>query len=75
LGWFRVACTKGTYVRTMAHDLGQRLGCGAHLKALRRTASGKFDVAEATQFEEITRWTPADLEAHVIPFFKLVRME
>lgn len=75
LGWFRVACTKGTYVRTIAHDLGQRLGCGAHLKALRRTASGKFDVTQATPFEEIVNWTPADLESHVIPFFKLVRME
>src|SRR5436190_3891833 len=43
---FRVACTKGTYVRTLAHDLGQNLGCGAHLASLRRLASGKFDVTD-----------------------------
>ena len=43
---FRIACTKGTYVRSIAHELGQKLGCGAHLATLRRTASGKFDVAE-----------------------------
>src|SRR5205823_2569235 len=39
LGSFRLACTKGTYVRSIAHDLGQKLGCGAHLKDLRRTSS------------------------------------
>src|SRR5208282_4537119 len=44
LGQFRVACTKGTYVRSIAHDLGQKLGCGAHLATLRRSVSGKFAV-------------------------------
>jgi len=39
---FRVACSKGFYVRTYAHDIGEELGCGAHLCALRRTKSGKF---------------------------------
>ncbi len=39
---FRVVCSKGFYVRTYAHDIGQRLGCGAHLTALRRTRSGHF---------------------------------
>ncbi len=42
---FRMKVTKGTYVRTLAHDLGQKLGCGAHLAALRRTASDKFHVS------------------------------
>ena len=41
---FRVVCSKGFYVRTYAHDIGHELGCGAHLKALRRTKSGKFSV-------------------------------
>ncbi len=41
---FRVVCSKGFYVRTYAFDIGQDLGCGAHLKALRRTKSGKFSV-------------------------------
>jgi tRNA pseudouridine55 synthase len=40
---FRVVCSKGFYVRTYAYDLGQRLGCGAHLSALRRTRSGHFN--------------------------------
>jgi tRNA pseudouridine55 synthase len=39
---FRVVCSKGFYVRTYAHDLGQKLGCGAHLSALRRSRSGHF---------------------------------
>src|SRR6267154_1603242 len=41
---FRLACTKGTYVRSIAHELGQKLGCGAHLSTLRRVVSGKFNV-------------------------------
>lgn len=44
---FRVVCSKGFYVRTYAHDIGQDLGCGAHLKSLRRTKSGKFSVDSA----------------------------
>jgi tRNA pseudouridine55 synthase len=44
---FRVVCSKGFYVRTYAHDIGEALGCGAHLKALRRTKSGKFSVEKA----------------------------
>ncbi len=73
LGDFQVACTKGTYVRSMAHDLGQKLGCGAHLANLRRTVSGKFDVAQAVPFEDLFKLGPRDLEKHVIPFFKLVQ--
>src|SRR5258706_2436683 len=71
LGEFRVACTKGTYVRSIAHDLGQKLGCGAHLAALRRSVSGKFDVAEATRLDEVLKLTVAELEKRVIPFLKL----
>lgn len=41
---FRVVCSKGFYVRTYAHDIGQKLGCGAHLSSLRRTRSGKFNL-------------------------------
>lgn len=41
---FRVVCSKGFYVRTYAHDIGQQLGCGAHLSALRRTRSGSFSL-------------------------------
>lgn len=44
---FEVRCSKGTYVRTLAADIGDRLGCGAHLAALRRTGIGEIDVAQA----------------------------
>ncbi len=71
LGQFRVACTKGTYIRSLAHDLGQKLGCGAHLTALRRSASGKFDVADALPLDRILKMTPVELEKRVMPFLKL----
>jgi tRNA pseudouridine55 synthase len=73
--YFTVACTKGTYIRVLAHDLGQKLGCGAHLTRLRRTASGKFDLADAHPLEEILKWTEAELTSHVIPFLKLKQYE
>ena len=44
---FRVRCSKGTYIRSLAHDFGQALGVGAHLTALRRTANGSFSVDDA----------------------------
>lgn len=70
-GAFRVACTKGTYVRTLAHDLGQKLGCGAHLATLRRVVSGKFDVQAAIQYEELLHFSVSELQKRVIPFLKL----
>ncbi|MFZ1073085.1 MAG: tRNA pseudouridine(55) synthase TruB [Verrucomicrobiia bacterium] len=71
LGRFRIACTKGTYVRSIAHELGQKLGCGAHLAMLRRVTSGKFDVAGATTLDDVLKLTAAELEKKVIPFLKL----
>jgi tRNA pseudouridine55 synthase len=71
LGHFQIACTKGTYVRSLAHELGQKLGCGAHLAVLRRMASGKFDVKDALPLEETLRLTLDELEKRVIPFLKL----
>ena len=50
---FRVICSKGFYVRTYAHDIGQELGCGAHLSALRRTKSGRFPVDGAVTIEAL----------------------
>lgn len=70
-GEFRLACTKGTYVRSIAHELGQKIGCGAHLATLRRSASGKFDVADATQLDAVLKLTTSELEKKVIPFLKL----
>ncbi len=71
LAQFRIACTKGTYVRSIAHDLGQKLGCGAHLASLRRVASGKFDVAQAIPLPELWKLGPRELEKRVMPFLKL----
>src|SRR5438045_9603734 len=50
---FTVVCSKGFYVRTYANDIGEELGCGAHLYALRRVKSGRFDVANEVSGEEI----------------------
>lgn len=47
----RITCSKGTYVRSIAHDLGQTLGCGAHLIALRRTRSGSFRIEESVNLD------------------------
>ncbi len=70
-GWFRMACTKGTYVRSIANDLGQKIGCGAHLATLRRVASGKFNVSQAILFEDALKLTLRDLEKRVMPFLTL----
>jgi tRNA pseudouridine55 synthase len=71
LGEFKLACTKGTYVRSVAHEMGQKIGCGAHLSTLRRSTSGKFDVADATPLDAVLKLTMAELEKKTIPFLKL----
>ena len=72
VGHFSVACTKGTYVRSLAHELGQKLGCGAHLSNLRRTVSGKFNVTDAIEFEQVMGLSVSELEKRVIPFVQLL---
>jgi len=69
---FRIACPKGTYVRAIAHELGEKIGCGAHLLTLRRLASGKFDVGDAIEYERVLKFSAPELEQRVIPFLKLV---
>ena len=69
---FRVSCTKGTYVRTLCADIGDALGCGAHLFELRRTRSGKFDVKDAHSMDEILQRTREQLKDFIIPILKLV---
>jgi tRNA pseudouridine55 synthase len=71
LGEFRLACTKGTYVRSVAHELGEKIGCGAHLSKLRRVVSGKFDVADAMPLDQVLKLSTSELEKRVIPFLKL----
>jgi tRNA pseudouridine55 synthase len=50
---FRVHCSKGTYIRQLCDDIGQALGCGAHMVALRRVQSGDFGIEEAVSFETL----------------------
>ena len=71
VAWFKVACTKGTYIRTLAHDFGQKIGCGGHLSGLRRTTSGTFKVSNATSLEELTTLSALDLNKRIIPMLKL----
>jgi tRNA pseudouridine55 synthase len=66
-----VTCSKGTYVRVIAADLGERAGCGAHLAALRRTRTAGFDVGQAVPLEAVE--APADPPArHLLPVDVLV---
>ena len=58
-----VRCTKGTYIRTLAEDIGAALGCGAHLAALRRTASGGLSLAAAVTLDDLTAQEPAERDA------------
>jgi tRNA pseudouridine55 synthase len=64
---FRLLCTKGTYVRTIAHDLGQKLGCGAHLSALRRTGSGQFQIGQCVTLDALEAMTLPEIEKRLIP--------
>jgi tRNA pseudouridine55 synthase len=69
---FRLRCTKGTYVRTLAHELGAKIGCGAHLSSLRRTGSGRFSVAQALTMEQIEAMTIPEIEGRLIPVHQAV---
>lgn len=64
---FEVACSKGTYVRTLAADLGERLGCGGHLAALRRTGIGSFDVARAYPMPLLETLNEQEKDALLLP--------
>ena len=64
----RVACSKGTYIRVLAEDIGAALGCGAHLAALRRTASGPFSLdGRGDAGRAARRWTGAARDALLLP--------
>jgi tRNA pseudouridine55 synthase len=67
-----VECSKGTYVRVLAADLGEALGCGAHLAALRRTASGGFTLADAVTFDALESLGDVALDACLKPVGVLV---
>ncbi len=69
---FHMACSKGTYVRTLAHDLGQRIGCGAHLIALKRTAVDRFNLKNATPLEQIEEMTESQIQRLLIPGYQVI---
>lgn len=71
---FRVTCSKGFYVRTYANDIGEVLGCGAHLSALRRTKSGNFSVDGAVTVEELKTLPFEELRQRVFSLPQVSRM-
>src|SRR5262245_32180219 len=71
---FTVLCSKGFYVRTYAHDIGEALGCGAHLKSLRRTKSGRFDVANAVTVDGIKNSTADQILKRMLSLPEVSRM-
>jgi tRNA pseudouridine55 synthase len=71
---FRVVCSKGFYVRTYAHDIGSKIGCGAHLSALRRTKSGKFSAAGAISFSELKNGTRESVVDRVMSLAEVSRL-
>ena len=62
-----VSCSKGTYIRTLAEDIGRALGCGAHLAGLRRTASGALSIDEAITLDALEALDQADRDARLLP--------
>src|SRR5881394_2306995 len=71
---FTVLCSKGFYVRTYAHDIGETLGCLAHLKSLRRTKSGRFDVANAITVDQIKTAPREEILDHMLSLPEVSRM-
>ena len=61
-----VHCSKGTYIRTLAEDIGEALGCGAHLAALRRTGSGTLSVDDSISIEQLQGLTEPERDAHLL---------
>jgi tRNA pseudouridine55 synthase len=71
---FRVVCSKGFYVRAYCHDIGERLGCGGHLAALRRTRSGKFNVHGTLTFDELKSLPRENILARVLSLRDVSRL-
>ncbi len=69
---FVLRCSKGTYVRAIAHDLGQKIGCGAHLSKLRRTATGKFVISQCLTMEQIEALSLPEIEKKLLPVHEAV---
>jgi tRNA pseudouridine55 synthase len=67
----RVDCSAGFYIRSLAHDLGERLGTGAHLQALRRTGNGSLTLNDAIELEKAER-DPGEAVARMVPLRRLL---
>ncbi|MFH1305636.1 MAG: tRNA pseudouridine(55) synthase TruB [Candidatus Omnitrophota bacterium] len=63
---FRTVCSKGTYIRQLADDMGERLGCGAHLVELKRIRSGRFLLKEAVSFADLLKMDAVWLNENII---------
>ncbi len=72
---FSIRVSAGGYVRSVAHDLGQFLGCGAHLASLRRTSAGPFTLADALTLEELAERTQAGTLESTLPHPRLLLPE
>ena len=72
LAELRIRCTKGTYIRVLAEDIGAALGAGAHLRALRRTASGRFRVENALPLEALEGFSSAGRESRLLPLAEML---
>ena len=71
-GKLRVRCSKGTYIRTLCHDLGQRLGCGGAMSALTRVQAGDFSLENALTLGEVEQLTKEGaLQQHILPVDRL----
>jgi tRNA pseudouridine55 synthase len=68
---FVLRCTKGTYVRTLCSDIGEKLGCFAHLAELRRTRAGRMNVENAVPFNRVLEMTQDELLPYIIPLHKI----
>ena len=71
---FTVLCSKGFYVRTYAHDIGEALGCGAHLKSLRRIKSGRFDITDAVSVDQIKQLPAEWIAQRILSLPQVSRM-
>ena len=69
----RVTCSKGTYIRVLAEDIGKALGCGAYLKALRRTAVGPLSLSEAVELQALRDMAPEERFAQLKPLDALMQ--
>ena len=70
---FEIHCSAGTYIRSLAHEIGKLLGCGAHLTRLRRLASGEFQLDQAFSLDSFRKLGESELLRHLIPMNNALR--